>query len=153
MVIHVLIIQYHLYNAKCHQRLTSSRHDHCILHSYRLQSLKGNTWGLTRRRIHEYHWGKSEDPLFQQVSHIHGKGAALVIVNPSRQKFSLSFKLSFPCTINEHEYEAAIIGLLIIWDMEAKRVRLLEDFAVVIQQIKREFIVTRLALDLCRTLV
>lgn len=66
--------------------------------------------------------------------------AGLVIINLTKQKFPFSFKLNFLYTDNMVGYEVIIIVLYIILDIGAKRLKLVEDSMIVIQQIRGNFI-------------
>ncbi|XP_055960075.1 uncharacterized protein LOC130014946 [Mercurialis annua] len=65
--------------------------------------------------------------------------AGIIIVSPSRAKTSLSFNLDFECTNNQSEYEALIIGLEILLDLGAKKVKIIGDYQLVIRQVSGEY--------------
>lgn len=50
-----------------------------------------------------------------------GGGAGVVLCAPEGTNISHSFKLEFPCTYNEAEYEAVVIGLTSALRMEIQR--------------------------------
>ncbi|XP_050222462.1 uncharacterized protein LOC126672550 [Mercurialis annua] len=66
-------------------------------------------------------------------------GAGIIIVSPSGAKTSLSFNLDFECTNNQSEYEALIIGLEILLDLGAKKVKIIGDSQLVIRQVSGEY--------------
>ncbi|XP_073153395.1 uncharacterized protein [Henckelia pumila] len=71
-------------------------------------------------------------------------GAGVVIISPIGVKTSLSFNLDFPCTNNQAEYEALVIRLEILKDLEAKSVRLIGDSQLVLRQVFGEYKCTSL---------
>ena len=57
----------------------------------------------------------------------------IVITSPRGVKTTLSFNLTFECTNNQAEYEALVIGLEIVLDLEAKDVRVIRDSQLVLR--------------------
>ncbi|XP_073304600.1 uncharacterized protein [Primulina huaijiensis] len=73
-------------------------------------------------------------------------GAGIVITSPRGVKTALSFNLGFPCTNNQAEYEALVIGLEILKDLWAKELLILGDSQLVLKQLLGEFKCTSLSL-------
>ena len=48
-------------------------------------------------------------------------GVGIVNISPKGIKTTLSFNLAFKCTNNQVEYEALVISLEILWNLEHKR--------------------------------
>ncbi|XP_073137946.1 uncharacterized protein [Henckelia pumila] len=53
--------------------------------------------------------------------------AGIVIISPTGVKTALSFNLDFPCTNNQSEYEALVIGLEVLKDLQAKNVQVIGE--------------------------
>ena len=64
-------------------------------------------------------------------------GAGVWIQNTNQ---SFSYKLDFPCTNNIAEYEALLLGLQLLKQLEAQKVSILRDSELIIRQIKGEYI-------------
>ena len=64
-----------------------------------------------------------------------GVGADVYIISPIRDFKALSYKLTFKCTNNVVEYEALSLGLNALKDMGAKRVQVMGDSKLVINQV------------------
>ncbi|XP_075499321.1 uncharacterized protein LOC142537713 [Primulina tabacum] len=73
-------------------------------------------------------------------------GAGIVITSPRGMKIALSFNLGFPCTNNQAEYEALIIGLEILKYLWAKELLISGDSQLVLKQLSGEFKCTSLSL-------
>ncbi|XP_075515608.1 uncharacterized protein LOC142550256 [Primulina tabacum] len=73
-------------------------------------------------------------------------GAGIVITSPRGVKTALSFNLGFPCTNNQAEYEALVIGLEILKDLGAKELLISGDSQLVLKQLSGEFKCTSLSL-------
>ena len=56
-----------------------------------------------------------------------GVGDGVNIISPLKDFKALSYKLTFECTNNVVEYEALLLGLNSLKDMEAKRVQVMGD--------------------------
>ena len=52
---------------------------------------------------------------------------------------NFSYKLDFPCTNNIAEYEALLLGLQLLKQLEAQRISILGDSELIIRQIKGEY--------------
>ncbi|XP_050365501.1 uncharacterized protein LOC126784039 [Argentina anserina] len=63
-------------------------------------------------------------------------GAGVALVNPSGVRHCYSFQLEWKCTNNQAEYEAIIIGLELLLDLEVTEVEVLGDSLLVINQLK-----------------
>ena len=63
-------------------------------------------------------------------------GAGIWIQNTNQ---SFSYKLDFPCTNNIAEYEALLLGLQLLKQLEAQRISILGDSDLIIRQIKGEY--------------
>ncbi|XP_050369143.1 uncharacterized protein LOC126787275 [Argentina anserina] len=82
--------------------------------------------------VHTHTWvlyfdGSSTDHLL---------GAGVALVNPSGVRHCSSFQLEWKCTNNQAEYEAIIIGLELLLDLEVTEVEVLGDSLLVINQLK-----------------
>ena len=64
-----------------------------------------------------------------------GAGAGVYIISPIRDFKALSYKLNFECTNNVAKYEALLLGLNALKDMGAKRVQVMGDSKLVINQV------------------
>ncbi|KAH9311422.1 hypothetical protein KI387_026457, partial [Taxus chinensis] len=64
-------------------------------------------------------------------------GAGIVLLSPSLEDFSFSFKLNFECTNNIAEYEAFILGLIIAWKYGVKDIVAKGDLEMVVKQIRK----------------
>ncbi|XP_073139086.1 uncharacterized protein [Henckelia pumila] len=73
-------------------------------------------------------------------------GAGVVIVSPTGVKTILYFKLDFPCTNNQAEYEALVIRLEVLKDFQAKNIQAIGDSQLVLQQVVGEYKCTSLSL-------
>lgn len=66
-------------------------------------------------------------------------GAGIVLTAPNEQKYEYSFQLDFECSNNQVEYEALIIGLEIILEMNAKNVEIIGNSQLIINQLAGTF--------------
>ncbi|XP_024156245.1 uncharacterized protein LOC112164254 [Rosa chinensis] len=73
-------------------------------------------------------------------------GARIVIESPTGQKHQYAFKLDFNCTNNQAEYEALIIGLEVLEELGATRVKVFGDSLLVINQMLQVFRCSNLSL-------
>ncbi|XP_073277708.1 uncharacterized protein [Primulina huaijiensis] len=73
-------------------------------------------------------------------------GAGIVITSPRSVKTALSFNLGFPCTNNQAEYEALVIGLEILKDLGARELLISGHSQLVLKQLSGEFKCTSLSL-------
>ena len=62
-----------------------------------------------------------------------------MIISLRGLKTTLSFNLAFRCINNQEEYEALVIGLEILLDLEAKDVRVIGDSQLVLRQLIGEY--------------
>ena len=62
-----------------------------------------------------------------------------MIISPKKWKVVSSFRLDFECSNNQAEYEAPIIGLEILAEMEVSTIHIIGDSKLVIGQLSREF--------------
>ena len=60
-------------------------------------------------------------------------------MSPRGVKTTLSFNLAFECTNNEAEYEALVIGLEILLELEVKDVRVIGDSQLVLRKLIGEY--------------
>ena len=58
--------------------------------------------------------------------------ASVWIISPIREFKALSYKLTFECTNNVAEYEALVLGLHALKDMEEKRIKVFGDSKLVV---------------------
>ena len=87
-------------------------------------------------------YGVEKEPWilkFDGLSIENSAGAGIVIISPKGAKTTLSFNLDFKCTNSQVKYEALVIGLEIILELEAKDVRVIEDSQLVLRQLTREY--------------
>ncbi|XP_073120711.1 uncharacterized protein [Henckelia pumila] len=73
-------------------------------------------------------------------------GVGIVIISPTGVKTVLSFNLDFPCTNYQAEFEALVIGLEILKDLQAKNIHVIGDSQLVLQQVAEEYKCTSLSL-------
>ncbi|KAF7839558.1 reverse transcriptase [Senna tora] len=66
-------------------------------------------------------------------------GPGIVLTSPEGKSIPLSYKLSFPCTNNEAEYEALILGLLVAQYMGIQRIHVKGDSNLVVKQVTCQF--------------
>ena len=66
-------------------------------------------------------------------------GASVYIISPIRDFKALSYKINFECTNNVVEYEALLLGLNALKDMEARRVQVMGDLELVINQVNDSY--------------
>ncbi|XP_073138570.1 uncharacterized protein [Henckelia pumila] len=67
-------------------------------------------------------------------------GAGIVIISPIGVKTALSFNLDFPCTNNQAEYEASVIGLEILKDFQAKNIQPLPNWLMIFDEINFQYV-------------
>lgn len=68
-----------------------------------------------------------------------GGGASVIFFTPQRISIPYSFKLYFPYTNNNAEYEALILAIKIILKLKLQKVKFIGDSLLIINQIKRNF--------------
>jgi ribonuclease HI len=66
-------------------------------------------------------------------------GDGIVLISPSKETISLSFKLEFITTNNIAEYEALLLGLNSAKEMGIKGLKLLGDVDLIIQHVNNTF--------------
>ncbi|XP_073153448.1 uncharacterized protein [Henckelia pumila] len=87
-------------------------------------------------------YGIEEQPWILRFDGSSTEGTAdtgVIIISPTRTKTDLSFNLDFPCTKNQAEYEALVIGLEVLKDLKAKNVQLIGDSQLVLRQVAGEY--------------
>lgn len=63
-------------------------------------------------------------------SSIKGKGRARIVLKPpKREEVAFSYKLDFPCTNNEVEYEAFIIKILVFKELGIRIIRIKGEYS------------------------
>ena len=67
-------------------------------------------------------------------------GAGVYIISPVRDFKAMLYKLTFECTNNVVEYEALLLGLNSLKDMGAKRVQIMGDSELVINQVNDSYL-------------
>ena len=68
-----------------------------------------------------------------------GTGAGIWIRPLEGEPKLFSYKLYFDCTNSVAEYEALVLGLKVLKNLEAKRIYIYEDFELVIKQVKGSY--------------
>ncbi|KAJ1438452.1 Ribonuclease H domain [Sesbania bispinosa] len=66
-------------------------------------------------------------------------GAGVVLSNKEGEVFTISYHIGFPCTNNEAEYEALILGLHMARDLNVKQLKIKGDSKLIIKQLKGEY--------------
>jgi len=87
---------------------------------------------VTKQRIWKTHCGFF---FFDGSCSKEGLGVGIVIISPSKEVISLSFKLEFETTNNIAEYEALLLGLRAAKDMGIDKLTVFGDFELVIHQV------------------
>ena len=65
-----------------------------------------------------------------------GSGVGLVLVSPERITIEKSLRLNFSATNNEAEYEALLMGIMMVQKMGGKAVRVFSDSKLVVGQVR-----------------
>ena len=65
-----------------------------------------------------------------------GSGVGLVLVSPERITIENSLRLNFSATNNEAEYEALMMGMIMVQKMGGKAVRVFSDSKLVVGQVR-----------------
>jgi ribonuclease HI len=73
---------------------------------------------------------------FDGSSSKEGSGAGIVLISPSKEVVSLSYKLEFETTNNIAEYEALVLGLRAAKDMAIDKLEVFGDSELVVNQVK-----------------
>ena len=68
-----------------------------------------------------------------------GKGAGIVIISPSNKFYNFAFKLDFEASNNVAKYEALLLGLETVKDMEIKMLNIKSDSDLVVLHIKNQY--------------
>jgi len=76
---------------------------------------------------------------FDRASFREGSGAGVVLVSPTQEIITLSYKLEFDTTNNIAEYEALLLGLRATKDMKIQHLKVLGDSELVIQQVRNNY--------------
>ena len=69
------------------------------------------------------------------VANQRGSGVGLVLVSPEKITIEKSLRLSFSATNNEVEYEALLMGMMMVQKMGGKAVRVFLDSKLVVGQV------------------
>ncbi|EOY09500.1 Uncharacterized protein TCM_024917 [Theobroma cacao] len=80
-------------------------------------------------------------------------GLELNTLELGKEPISLAFKLDFPCTNNQAEYEALVLGLYAIATIEVNNLCIHQDSNLIVKQTNGEFSLKELMLASYRTLV
>ena len=67
-----------------------------------------------------------------------GSGVGLVLVSPERITIEKSLRLGFSATNNEAEYEALLMGMMMVQKMGRKTVKVYSDSKLVVGQVRGE---------------
>ena len=62
----------------------------------------------------------------------------LVLVSPKKITIEKSLSLGFSATNNEAEYEALLMGMVMVQKMGGKAVEMFSDLRLIVGQVKRE---------------
>lgn len=68
-----------------------------------------------------------------------GSGAGILIESPQGDQFQYAIRLMFPATNNEAEYEALIIGINLALAAGAKRLVMISDSQLVVNQVQGDY--------------
>ena len=68
-----------------------------------------------------------------------GSGIKLVLISPEKVIVEKSLRLNFSTTNNEAEYEALLMGIVVVQRMGGKSVKVFSDSRLVVGQVKGEF--------------
>lgn len=79
-------------------------------------------------------------------------GAGIMLTNPSGCTNTLSLRLDFPCTNNIAEYEGFLAGVMTARTMGAKKLKIMGDSSLVLNQVRGNFSVKEPALAPYRSL-
>jgi ribonuclease HI/probable phosphoglycerate mutase len=86
-----------------------------------------------------------------------GQGVGIVLISPSGAEIEMSSRLNFHCTNNQTEYQALLLGLIMLWSMGVKHVEAYGDSLLVVQQVLDEFQCLegslRVCLDACLDII
>ena len=68
-----------------------------------------------------------------------GSGVGLILISPEKVIVEKSLRLGFSATNNEAEYEALMMGMVIVQRMGGKSVKVFSDSRLVVGQVNGEF--------------
>ena len=68
-----------------------------------------------------------------------GSGIGIILVSPKQVTMEKSWRLGFPATNNEAEYEALRAGMIMVKKLEGKVVEVFSDSRLIMRQVKGEF--------------
>ena len=68
-----------------------------------------------------------------------GAGAGIVIKPPIGEPKFFSYKLHFKCTNNVVEYDALVLGLKVLKDLQIQRINIQGDSKLIIKQVQGEY--------------
>ena len=77
--------------------------------------------------------------FFDGASNHQGKGIGAVLVSKSGQHYPMAAKLWFNCTNNITEYEAYILGLKMVVDINVHELLVIKDSDLLIHQVQGEW--------------
>ncbi|XP_070014459.1 uncharacterized protein [Nicotiana sylvestris] len=77
--------------------------------------------------------------FFDGATNIKGVGIGAVLVLKTDQHYLVSAKLRFPCTNDMDEYEARILGLKMVIDMNIQKLLVIGDSDLLIHQVPKEW--------------
>ncbi|XP_075077191.1 uncharacterized protein LOC142163935 [Nicotiana tabacum] len=77
--------------------------------------------------------------FFDGATNFKGVGIGVFLISVSGQHYPASTKIRFPCTNNMVEYEACILGIRMVVDMNIKELLVIGDSALPIHQIQGEW--------------
>lgn len=90
---------------------------------------------------------------FGGSSTANSEGIGIVLYHGEGETMALLFKLEFPCSISTTEYEAYIMGLVVVLKMGVQHLRVISDSNLVVYQVKGSFSLKEPSLAPYRTLV
>ena len=67
-----------------------------------------------------------------------GSGVRLVLISPERTMIEKSLRLGFSATNNKAEYEALLVGMIMVQKMGVKVVEVFSDSRLVVGQVQGE---------------
>ncbi|XP_075107008.1 uncharacterized protein LOC142179991 [Nicotiana tabacum] len=77
--------------------------------------------------------------FFDEAANFKGVGIGAVLVLETDQHYPISAKLMFPCTNNMAEYEACLLGLRLVIDLNIQEILLIGDSDLLIHQVLGEW--------------
>ena len=90
---------------------------------------------------------------FDGAANKEGVGAGVLIKYPIGEPKLFSYKLHFKCTNNVVEYEASVLGLKVLKDLQVQRINIQGDSKLIIKQVQGEYQTKNPRLRLYRNLV